>query len=255
MMEKENILEKALTGLLEKYAVKSDRAFHLDKKTKSGDLVLLPGYDLSDELTEEYEIPLLSWRYKRKFIELKKIVNDSVIENVCQYRFSCMSSKNKWSLSALLYREMDLLEFIGGGRIISLNAAITDNEAGSVVATLDNGPICSIEISIQLPSGNALIDRHEIIAGRGVASDQPVDTQSPMSSIYYYTKSGERKFTDVDFELYGLDDQEIDLVRSAFQILKTPDLGKQWQKQHIHLRQLVQAVFESNRKNEKINFN
>jgi hypothetical protein len=144
-------------------------------------------------------------------------------------------------------------EFIGKGRIISLNAAITDYEAGSVVATLDSGPICSIEVSIQVPPGTALIDRHEIIASRGVASDQPVDTQSPMSSIYYYTKDGERRFTDVDFELYGLDDLEIDQARSVLQVLRNPDLRKQWHKQHTHLMLLVQAVFESDKKHEKIN--
>jgi len=252
-MKKQNNFEEILSGLLQKYEVKPVSTFRLDKKTKSGELLLLPGYDFADVLTEENEIPLLSWRFKRKFVELKKIVDDSVIENTCLYRFNCMGSKDKWSLSALLYRELDLFEFIGNGRIVSLNAAITNNEAGSVIATLDRGAICSIEVSIQVPSGTVLIDRHEIIAGRGVASDQPVDTQSPMSSIYYYTRNGEIRFTDVDFELFGLEDVEIEHIRSAFQVLKDPDLGKQWHKQHAHLFQLVKAVFDSDKNHEKIN--
>jgi hypothetical protein len=57
-MKKQNNLEEALTGLLEKYEVKPVSTFRLDKNTKSGDVVLLPGYDFSAVITEENEIPL-----------------------------------------------------------------------------------------------------------------------------------------------------------------------------------------------------
>ncbi len=246
--------EEALAALLEKYEMKPDKTFKLEKNKVKGDLLLLPGYEFTEAATRENEIPLLTWRFRRKFIELKKIVDDSVIENVCLFRFCCMGNKDKWSLTSLLYRELDLFEFLGKSKITSLNATIT-SDAGNVVATLESGAICCIEVSTQLPKGNELIDRHEIIASRGVASDQPVDTQAPMSSIYCYTKKGEKRYTDIDFELYDMHDQEIDHIRSAFQVLNNPGLGEEWQKQHNHLLKLVQAAFKSDKEHVKIKLN
>jgi len=245
-------VEEALAGLLIKYEIKPVKPFHLEKKKATEGLVLLPGYEFIEQVTGDNEIPLLPWRLRRKFVELKKIVDDSVIEDACLYRFCCMGSKDKWTLASLFYRELDLFEFIGNSRVTAVNTIMADNEAGSAIATLESGVICSIEVSTQVPPGTVMVDRHEIIASRGVASDQPVDTQVPMSSIYCYTKNGENRFTDTDFELFDLDDLQIDQVRSAFQVLKNPDLGKQWHKQHTHLMQLVQAVFESDKKHEKI---
>lgn len=246
-------VEKALAGLLEKYSIKPLQSFQLFKGGNADTLNLLPGYVFADSILEKNQIPLLTWRVKRKFVELKKIVADSVIEDACLFRFCSMGSKDKWSLSALLYREMDLFEYIGGGKIISVQAVISDEEAGNAIVRLDNGTLCSIEAGTQMPADTSMVDRHEIIAGRGVASDLVVDTQVPQSSIYSYTSKGEKRYTDVDMELYGFDELQIDQIRSAFQVLKDPELGKQWQQQHKHLVTLVKMVFESDRKREKVN--
>ncbi len=246
-------IEKALTGLLEKYSITSPETFHLSKEDYSNAPSLLPGYFFIGSAPGKNQIPLLTWRVKRKFIELKKIVSDSVIEKVCLFRFCCMGSKDKWEISELFYRELDLFEYIGNGKIISVQAVISDNEAGNAIVRLDNGALCSIEVSIQMPGDTPLVDRHEIIAQRGVTSDLVVDTQVPQSSIYSYTRKGEKRYTDVDMELYGFDDLQVDQIRSAFQVFKDPELANQWLEQHNHLVKLVQAVFESDSKRGKIN--
>lgn len=248
-------IEKALTKLLEKYKIKPKQSFHLFKNGNVDSLQLLPGYNFEDSNLEKHQIPLLTWRFKRKFTELKKIVEDATIEDVCLFRFFSMGSKDKWSLFSLLYREMDLLEFIGNGKIISVKAVISNDQAGSVILRLDNNALCSIEVGIQMPTDTPLIERHEIIARRGVTSDLVVDTQIPQSSVYSYTKKGETKYMDVDNELFGLDDLQVDHVRSAFQILKHTDLSEQLKQQHTHLCTLIQRVFESNSKLERIILN
>ena len=247
-----NDVEKALTGLLEKYSIKPLHPYHLFKAGNANALSLFPGYVFENSSLEKNQIPLLTWRVKRKFVELKKIVEESVIENVCLFRFCCMGSKDKWSLKSLLYREMDLFEFIGNGKIISVQAVISDDEVGNVILRLDNNALCSIEVGVQMPPDTPMVDRHEIIAQRGVTSDMVVDTQIPQSSIYSYTNKGRTQYTDVDMELYGFDETQIDRIRSAFQIFKNPGLTEQWQKQHEHLVTLIQMVFESNSKRERI---
>ena len=81
-----------------------------------------------------------------------------------------------------------------------------------------------------LPENTDEIDRHEIIARRGVASDRVVDTQVPQASIYKFTAEGEERFTDTDTELFGFEQEEILLVRAAYAVLCDMKLAKAWNK-------------------------
>ena len=247
--------DEALSGLLRKYNIPQPHDFRLTQTGSPNGLSLLPGYSFMGTPLKENQIPLLTWRLKRKFIELKKIVKDAVIENVRMFRFSSMGNKDEWDWPWLLYREMDLCEFIGDGKIISMQAVISDNHAGNVILRLDNDILCSIEISTQMPSGTDLVDRHEIIAQRGVASDLVVDTMIPQNSIYTYTEKGEQRYRDVDEELFGFDESQIDHIRSAFQVLKQPELAQEWQAQHKRLVSFSNSVFVSDKEQRKITFN
>ena len=246
--------EQALYGLLEKYQVRETRELSFATWGSADGLSLLPGWMWTKSSLAENQVPLLTWRLKRKFQELKKIVEDATIEKVCMLRFSNMADSDEWNWRSLLYREMDLCEFIGDGEIISLQATITDGQSGNVVLRLDNDVLCSVEISTRMPLGSGLTDRHEIIARRGVASDLVVDTLIPRHSIYSHTNNGEKRYRDVDMELYGFSEEKIDLIRSAFHVLKLPVLVKQWQQQHKRLFELTKAVFTSDAEQRKINF-
>ncbi len=247
-------MEEALSGLLKKYSIREPIDFRLTQPGSSTGLNLLPGWALIDTPLVENEIPLLTWRLKRKFIELKKIVEDATIENVRMFRFSSMGNKDEWDWTSLLYREMDLCEFIGDGKIVSLQAVINDGQTGNVILRLDNNILCSVEISTRMPSGSELADRHEIIAQRGVASDLVVDTMIPQNSIYSFTENGESRYKDVDMELYGFDEERTDHIRSAFQVLKQPELVQEWKAQHNRLVNFINSVIESDKERKKIRF-
>ena len=163
-----------------------------------------------------------------------------------------MGDPVQWSLFSLLYRELDLLEYIGNSKVLSVQAVISDQKAGNVMVRLENQALCSIEVSTQMPVGSSLIERHEIIARRGVTSDLVVDTQIPQSSVYCYTSQGETHFTDVDNELFGLDNLQIEHVRSAFRVLEKPDLAENLRQQHLRLCTLIDMVFESNNMHQRI---
>ena len=246
-------VENSLMDLLEKYSIPVRGPIQLFGSFKPDVLDLQPGYEFLESWKENNQVPLLTWRMRRKFIELKKIVIDRVIEEPCLFRISCRSSIDKWSLSTLLYREMDLCEFIGNGKIVSVQAIINDSDIANLILKLDNGILCSIEISRQLPQNSILQDRHEVIGRRGVASDLMVDTQVAQSSVYTFTKQGEITYTDTDMELFGFDSDQIDHIRAAFHVLKNRELIDEWQQQHKHLVVLLNSVFESGKRLEKIN--
>ncbi|NLI72935.1 MAG: hypothetical protein GX361_09460 [Bacteroidales bacterium] len=232
--------EEALLRLLEKYSVETKTPINIAY-----------GWSLLNKQLQKNDVPLLTWRANRKFIELHKIVSGDTIENVCMLRF-CSFGGKKWSLDALMYKEFDLCEYLGGGKIVSLHAVLNERLAGNIIVKLDNGIIGSVEVSVQAQPEEKLLDRHEIIARRGVASDLVTDTQISQSSIYTYTNTGASKYKDVDYELFGLNELEVEYIRSAFEVYKEPSQITKLQNQHAHLSVLVKAAFESNFKKQKI---
>lgn len=234
-------IENAVKLLLHKYEVKANV-----------ELNLLPGWSFLNKELNDNDMPLLPWRLNRRFIELKKIVSDEVVENVSMLRFCSLGDPNIWSLEALMYREFDLCEFITGNRIAYIHATLTNGLAGNIIVKLKNGTIGSVEIGVQAPAGKPLIERHEIIARRGVASDIVVDTQVPQSSIYTFTENGDMEYKDVDNELFGMDEFQVEWVRAAFQHQKDPTQSENLIKQHDHLSRLVESALKSNSNKLKI---
>jgi hypothetical protein len=94
---------------------------------------------------------------------------------------------------------------------------MTGDHVLNAISTFEDGVVCTIEISATLAKGEAPKDKHEIIAQRGTCCDVVVDAQLHQESIYFFGAEN-KKFTDVDFELYGLSIDEIAIVRSAFAI-------------------------------------
>ncbi len=248
-------MEEALAGLLKKYKVQENRELNLSPSGRSNGLSLLPGWMWVNTSPEENQVPLLTWRLKRKFLELKKIVEDATIENVRMLRFSCMGAEMNGIGIRYYTGNWIYVSLSGVGKLSPCRQLSIWEQSGNAILKLDNNIICSVEISTRMPAGSDLADRHEMIARRGVASDLVVDTMVPQNSIYSYTDDGENRYRDVDMELYGFNEEKIDHVRSAFQVLKQPGLMQQWKLQHQRLVNFTQFAFISDKERKKITFN
>ena len=193
--------------------------------------------------------PLLPGRMERKIVELKKMTENGTLEGVSTLRFasfaaggasgrralpggsrSCATAQ----LQAMLAKELDLAAYLGASDVTRV-MAVASGAAINVLAKLANDVNVSVEISAGLPSGRArppdapqAYDRHEIIAKRGVACDQTVDTHTPHASIRVSGTKGMEEFTDVDTELFGLTYEEVWNVRAAFALLQGRASAKVW---------------------------
>ena len=200
-----NEMNTALQGLREKYAVQAD-----------GVLVAAPADAwgaAADLVINGKRCKLLPWRVERRFCELKKIVDGKTLEDVSTLRFASMQSCCR--IEKLLYRELDLCAYLGESQVRSIFAVLNGATANLIVKLAD-GKSCSVECSGALPDGTSPMDRHELIARRGVACDRTVDTQVPQASIYEFTANGEKRYTDTDTELFGFENDEILLIRAAY---------------------------------------
>jgi len=198
------------------------------------------------------ETILLPWRVERRFFELKKMMNEGTLEGISTLRFASMTSSG--CLCKLLVKELDLAVWLTGKKITSVFAVCGGDKAANVIAKLEAGLNVSVECGTGLPEGADPIDRHEIIASRGVASDRVVDTQIPQASVYLFTNAGEKKFTDTDEELFGLCDEDILLVRAAFAVLSHPEYSDEWNNAFADAEQKASAVFESDKQKKVIKF-
>ena len=191
------------------------------------------------------ETPLLPWRVERRFVELKNLTEDGTLEGLSTLRFA--SSANGGDLGEMAAKEIDLAVWLTGSPIVSLFSVCSGRVAANIIAKLANDMNVSVELSTLLPEGTEPIDRHEIIARRGVASDRVVDSQVPQSSIYVFTAKGEKRYTDVDTELFGMATDEIWIVRAAFAVLGKKTLAPEWKSARALMKRYAEAVIESDR--------
>ena len=170
--------------------------------------------------------PLIPGRMERKIVELKKFTENGTLEGVSTLRFAAFAPKDT-DMKAMLAKELDLAAYLGAADVTRV-FAVANEGAINVLAKLANDVNVSVEIGTGLPKGELGYDRHEIIAKRGVACDQTVDTHTPHASIRCWDKDGAVEYTDVDTELFGMTYEEIWNVRAAFALLQKRADAKIW---------------------------
>ncbi len=225
-------LQEKLDFLLEKYQVENKIA-------------------LKNENTatiDSKDIPLLSHRCQRQFIELKNIALGGTLVGISVIRVARIIEKNK-DLYEALYREFDLCQWILNEEIVQVTAMRNLNVL-NVIATTKSGIVCTIEISSTLKKGERPVEKHEIISQRGIACDVVVDAQLKQDSIYVYGNEN-KKYTDVDFELYGLSIEEIAIVRSAFSLAQNTNYADNLESD-IKLKKLIEATEKSVQNSERV---
>ena len=193
------VLQEKLNFLLDKYSV-DVKAELKDKKT-----VIIDGQ----------ELPLLSHRNERRFLEQKNIVTGGTLQGVSVMRVARIIEKGS-DIYEALGRELDICQYVLQRDLVSIMVMQNDNVLNAI-STCADGVVCTIEISATLAAGEVAKDKHEIIAQRGTCCDVVVDAQLKQDSIYVFGAQNQ-KFTDVDFELYGLSMDEVAIVRAAFGI-------------------------------------
>lgn len=161
---------------------------------------------------------LLPWRCERRFIELKSLAADS-LKGISAIRVGRIDKKDA-DIMKMFRREADICEFISGSAVKEIFAVANGSKAMNVIMKLDNGIICTLELAAVLNDGERTVDKHEIIAQKGVACDRAVDTQVPQSSIYVFTGDDKEEYLDVDAELYGLSADEAAAARQCFEMAR-----------------------------------
>lgn len=220
-----NVLNEKLQFLLQKYSVESDIVLQ-DKDT-----VRVGGKTL----------PLLAHRSERRFTELKNLANGGTLVGISVMRVARIVERGQ-DVYAQLYRELDICQYLLQRKIAHITVMENGNVLNAITTTTDD-VVCTLEIAATLKAGERAKDKHEIIAQRGTACDIVVDAQLKQNSIYLFGDN-DQAYTDVDFELYGLSEEDIAVVRAAFNLAKQNNLAEV-EAIHANLCALVDAAKRS----------
>ena len=194
-------LQEKLEFLLDKYSV-TKKAVLKDEETV---------------VIDSMELPLMSYKGERRFLELKNMVANGTLSGISVMRVARIVEKGS-DIYAVLGRELDICQYVLSRKIKSVMVMENDIVLNAI-ATTEDGVVCTLEISATLAKGEKPKDKHEIIAEHGIGCDVVVDAQLAQDSIYVFGAEN-KKFTDVDFELYGLTIEEVAVVRTAFNLAK-----------------------------------
>ena len=204
--------------------------------------------------------PLIPGRMERKIVELKKMTENGTLEGVSTLRFASFGPKGS-DLEAMLAQELDLAAYLGASDVVRVMAVASVSperseprkrslegcNAINVLAKLANDVNVSVEIGAGLPKTALGYDRHEIIAKRGVACDQTVDTHTPHASIRCWDEKDAVEYTDVDTELFGMTYEEIWNVRAAFALLQKRASAKIWKAAWAKATKAAKLAFAADR--------
>ena len=227
-------LQNKLDFLLEKYAIEK-KAVLKDRKTVI----------INDE-----ELPLFAHRYERRIIELEKLANDGTLFGISVMRTARIVEKDS-DVFDELYRELDICQYVLRRKIKTITVMQNESVLNTIAVT-DDGIVCTIEVSATLTKGEPPKDKHEIISQRGIACDIVVDAQLKQDSIYVFGNEN-KKYTDVDFEIFGLLIDDTAVVRAAFALAQSEDYSD-IKNDAENLERLIRLAQKSAKTNERMVF-
>ncbi len=227
-------LQNKLDVLLEKYAIEK-KAVLKDRKT-----VIINGE----------ELPLFAHRYERRIIELEKLANDGTLFGISVMRTARIVERGS-DVFDELYRELDICQYVLRRKIKTITVMQNESVLNTIAVT-DDGIVCTIEVSATLTKGEPPKDKHEIISQRGIACDIVVDAQLKQDSIYVFGNEN-KKYTDVDFEIFGLLIDDTAVVRAAFALAQSEDYSD-IKNDAENLERLIRLAQKSAKTNERMVF-
>ncbi len=227
-------LQNKLDFLLEKYAIEK-KAVLKDRKTV---------------IINSEELPLFAHRYERRIIELEKLANDGTLFGISVMRTARIVERGS-DVFDELYRELDICQYVLRRKIKTITVMQNESVLNTIAVT-DDGIVCTIEVSATLTKGEPPKDKHEIISQRGIACDIVVDAQLKQDSIYVFGNEN-KKYTDVDFEIFGLLIDDTAVVRAAFALAQSEDYSD-IKNDAENLERLIRLAQKSAKTNERMVF-
>ena len=110
-------------------------------------------------------------------------------------------------------------------------------------------PDGNVKVSMELgfsPEGSQPVLLHEIIGKNGLACDVVVDTQTQQYPIYVFKGKETLTYTDIDAELYDMENTQVDSVRFILWALTDISRIEALRENYAHIEKVYEAALAAN---------
>jgi len=205
-------------------------------------------YDFNKEWKLEgvVSVPLFHWQLKRKYSELRGLLDRKMIEPALAMRIHHIVPHDAFtrSLKDIIVFETDLLQFVTRSKVQKVFADFSGEIYTNCIMSTDTNVKASMELGFS-PDRSEPVLLHEVVARTGVASDLPVDIQMVQYPIYVIKGEETKVYNEIDFELYGMDNTEADCIRFMLWALAESDRIDAVQADYAHIEKVYEAAVKS----------
>lgn len=196
-------------------------------------------------------IPIFSWRYDPRMNSMRGYALKAPAENCALNTVSFIG--NDVSLDAIIYRELDISEYLLVSPVKKITAFINGG-ACNLIAKTESEAVAGLELGATMAPGTIPQINHRLITKHGMASDRTVNNVVEQSGVYLFADGDPRPvaYDDGEYYLYGL--SVLDSYKATF--IQSIILGRldadALIAQDKHLRVLLAAAHESARLGKSI---
>ncbi len=155
------------------------------------------------------------------------------------------------SLEQLIYRELDIAEFVLHSRVKKITAFVNQN-AANIIAVMENGTAANLDLGNTMAEGAHQQCQHRLITDHGMANDRGVTDMIVQHQVYVFGQEGTEAYDDDEYYLYGLDEDEVAKVLTVHAILTGKLECSDFAERDMRLRKMVEAVYESDRRGQTV---
>ena len=206
-------------------------------------------YDFAKELPQDgyKNVPLYHWQLKRRYVELRNILDTQMVKNALALRIHHIVSKDEFtkSLKDIMVFESNLVEFVTHQKVEKVFSDFSGEVYANCIMSTDGNVKVSMELGFS-PEDSQPVLLHEIIGKNGLACDVVVDTQVQQYPIYVFKGKETLHYTDIDAELYDMENTQVDSVRFILWALTDISRIDALIENYAHIEKVYEAALAAN---------
>ena len=150
------------------------------------------------------------------------------------------------SLESLIFREVDIAEFIMHSKVKKVTAFV-NGTAANMILVMENGACANMDLGCSMAPGTGNQCQHRLITTHGMANDRGVTDMIPQHQVHVFGMESQnpRWYDDMDVYLYGLNEEDSRKAIAIHAIITGQECWEQWKNNETRCRNVVEAVFKS----------
>lgn len=199
--------------------------------------------DYADTLElDGVKYPLFWWRCDPQINTMQEKAPE---RKICSMKLNRSGAKSQ-GLERLLYKELDIAEYIMGSSVCSVMNFRNEN-AMNMLCTMENDRVALFELAAVLHDETPEQGRHSYWGEDGMASDRVVSQKVASEAIYLFTEDQKdpETYNDLFIYMYGLDRTDTLKATAIAEIIMGRRDISDWLLRDAHYRRCIEAADRS----------